>query len=252
MTYAAACTERLRIGAAVLILPMCSPVPLAKSLGSLDQLSRGRLEIGLATGGGRRPFAAFGADPATFVARFTEQVRLMKALWSEPTVTFAGKFWQLEDAAMEPKPLQRPHPPLWFGGGHPAAVRRAVRHAGGFFGAGSQTTEQFAGQVQVVRQELDRQERDPASFRIAKRVYVAVDDDPGRARERMSAALGQLYGYFNLPNLLPVAVTGPPGACIDGLRAVIEAGAQLILLTTLGDESEQMERLAAQVIPGLG
>jgi len=148
MTYAAACSENVRIGCAVYVTPLHNPVHLAKSLSTLDQLSGGRLEIGVGAGGKHRPFAAFDADPATFIARFTEGVRLMKACWTEPEITFDGRFWQLREAAMEPKPLQKPYPPLWFGGGHPNALRRAVRLGGGFFGAGSSTTAQFRRQVE--------------------------------------------------------------------------------------------------------
>src|SRR5215813_14523843 len=150
MSYAAACSDRLRIGCAVFVTPLYSPVHLAKSLSSLDQLSRGRLEIGVGTGGKSRQFAAFGVDPQRYVARFTEGLALMKALWTEPRVTFDGEFWQLKDAAMEPKPFAKPHPPLWFGAAGPAALRRAARMGDGFFGAGSSTTEAFASQVQTV------------------------------------------------------------------------------------------------------
>ena len=141
-------------------------------------------------------FSAFGVDRESYVARFNEGLRLMRALWTEPTVNFEGRFWQLNGAAMEPKPFQKPGPPVWFGGSHPAALGRAVRHGDGFFGAGSNSTEQFAKQVQIVRAELADQGRDPATFPIAKRVYIAVDDDAERARERMRAALDRLYGFF--------------------------------------------------------
>lgn len=105
MTFAAACTERIRLGCTVFVSSLHTPAHLAKSLASLDQLSRGRLEVGVSAGGGFRPFAAFGVDRATFVARFTEGLRLMKALWTEPRVSFEGRFWQLNNAAMEPKPF---------------------------------------------------------------------------------------------------------------------------------------------------
>ncbi len=251
MTYAAACTERLRLGCAVFVTPLHSPVHLAKSLSTLDQLSRGRIEVGVGTGGRGRMFSAFAVDPGSLVARFNEELQLMKALWTQPRVTFHGRFWQLDGAAMEPKPFQKPYPPIWFGGNHPAALRRAVKHGDGFFGAGSTTTARFAEQVRVVRDELDRQGRDAAGFPIAKRVYIAVDDDALRARQAIAAALGRLYGDFGLPDLTPVAVFGPSTACVEGLREVAEAGAELILLNPLFDEAEQMERLAAEVAPQL-
>ena len=81
MTYAAACTERIRLGCVVFVSTLHSPVHLAKSLSTLDQLSRGRIEVGVGTGGRGRPFAAFGVNPARYVSRFTEGVNLMKALW---------------------------------------------------------------------------------------------------------------------------------------------------------------------------
>jgi probable F420-dependent oxidoreductase len=251
LTYAAACTERIRLGCAVFITSLHSPVHLAKSLSTLDQLSRGRLEVGIGIGGRNRMFSAFGVDPESFVARFNEGLRLIRALWTEPQIDFDGRFWQLHGAAMEPKPFQKPGPRIWFGGSHPAALGRAVRHGDGFFGAGSNTTEQFAKQVQIVRDELANSGRDPAGFPIAKRVYIAVDDDAERARERMRAALDRLYGFFGLRDMTPVSVWGTPDACVRGLRDVAESGAELILLNPLFDDSEQMERLAAEVVPQL-
>ena len=251
LTYAAACTERMRLGCAVLITSLHGPVHLAKSLSTLDQLSRGRVEVGIGTGGRNRMFSAFGVDPESFVARFNEGLRLMRALWTEPRVDFDGRFWQLRGAAMEPKPFQKPGPRIWFGGSHPAALARAVRHGDGFFGAGSTTTEQFAKQVQIVRDELADQGRDRAGFPIAKRVYIAVDDDAERARDRMRAALDRIYGFFGRGDMTPVSVLGTADACARGLRDVADAGAELILLNPLFDDAEQMERLAAEVMPQL-
>ena len=251
LTYAAACTDRIRLGCAVLVSPLYSPVHLAKSISTLDQLSQGRLEVGLGTGGRVRMFSAFGVDPDSFVARFTEGLRLMQALWTESRVDFDGRFWQMSGAAMEPKPFQKPHPPIWFGGGHPNALRRAVRLASGFIGAGSSTTAQFVEHAQTVRNALDEFGRDPASFRIAKRVYLAVDDDADRARRRIAQALDDLYGYFGLSGIERVAVAGTPDDVVSGLREVADAGAEMILLNPLFDDTEQMERLAADVIPHL-
>jgi probable F420-dependent oxidoreductase len=250
MTYAAACTQRMRLGCVVFVSALHSPVHLAKSLSTLDQLSRGRLDIGVGTGGRGRPFAAFGVDPHRYVARFTEGLALMKALWTEPRVTFDGEFWQLKDAPMEPKPFQKPYPPVWFGGSAPAALRRAVRLGNGFFGAGSTTTAAFADQVRVVREALAEAGRPAAEFPIAKRVYIAVDDDAARARERVNAGLERIYGR-RVDAIEAAAVAGPPAHCVRELRQVAAAGAELILFTPLFEPAEHAERLAAEVIPQL-
>jgi probable F420-dependent oxidoreductase len=251
MTYAAACTRRLRLGCAVFVSTLYSPVHLAKSLSTLDQLSRGRIEIGVGTGGPSRPFAAFGVDPRRYVARFTEGIELMKALWTQPRVTFDGEFWQLQDEAMEPKPFQKPYPPLWFGAATEPALRRAVRRGDGFFGAGSTPTARFAEQVTVVRAALAEAGRPAESFPIAKRVYVAIDDHAERARERINAALTELYGR-RVEAIEAAAVAGTAADCVRELHRVAEAGAELILCTALFDQTEQMEQLAAAVIPKLG
>jgi probable F420-dependent oxidoreductase len=251
MTYAAACTQQLRLGCAVFVSTLHNPVHLAKNLSTLDQLSRGRLEIGVSTGGQGRPFAAFGVDPARYVARFTEGLALMKALWTEPRVTFHGEFWQHHKAAMEPKPAQKPFPPIWFGASGPNALRRAVRLGNGFFGAGSMPTAKFAGQVQIVREALAEEGRPATDFRIAKRVYIAIDDDAGRARKRINSELDRLYGHLS-PDTEAAAVAGSPADCVRELRKVVEAGAELILFTTMFDQAEQAERLAAEIIPQLG
>jgi len=226
-------------------------VHLAKSLSTLDQLSRGRIEVGVGTGGRGRPFAAFGVDPHRYVARFTEGVKVMKALWTEPRATFHGEFWQLENAPMEPKPFQKPYPRLWFGAASEPALRRAVRMGDGFFGAGSSPTDKFAEQVEIVRTALAEAGRAATSFPIAKRVYIAVDEDAQRARSRMNAALAGIYGH-RVPAIEAAAVTGTTADCIRAVNEVTAAGAELILFTALFDQREQMEQLAAAVLPKLG
>jgi probable F420-dependent oxidoreductase len=251
MTYAAACTDQLRLGCVVFVSTLHSPVHLAKSLSTLDQLSRGRIEVGVGTGGKGRPFAAFGVDPSRYVSRFTEGLALMKALWTEPRVTFDGEFWQLENAAMEPKPFQKPYPRLWFGGASEPALRRAVRLGDGFFGAGSSSTARFAEQVQIVRGALAEAGRAAGDFPVAKRVYIAIDEDAERARSRTNAALERIYGV-RVPAIEAAAITGTAADCVREVNQVAEAGAELILFTALFDQREQMEQLAAMVLPKLG
>jgi alkanesulfonate monooxygenase SsuD/methylene tetrahydromethanopterin reductase-like flavin-dependent oxidoreductase (luciferase family) len=249
LAFAAAHTQRLRLGCAALVTPLHNPVHLAKTISTLDQLSGGRIEFAVAIGGPGRAFSAFDVDPAHLATRFTEGLQLFTALMTERSVDFEGRFWQLRGGAMEPKPIQQPHPPMWFGANHPNALRRAVKLGYGFFGAGSTTTTRFAEQVPVVLDALREQGRDRSDFQIAKRVYIAVDDDVERARQKMSAALDAMYGGFGLKDMLQVAVYGPPSTCIAGVKAIADAGAALILLNPLFDDADQMERLATEVMP---
>jgi probable F420-dependent oxidoreductase len=249
LAWAAAMTARIRLGTAVLLTPLRSPVHLAKSLATVDQLSGGRLDVGIGLGGDPKVYPAFGISATRRVARFNEGLQLMRALWTESRVTFAGEFWQLENAAMEPKPLQRPHPPLWVGAHHPDALRRAVQWATGFMGAGSAPTARFAQEVGLLRRFLTAAGRDPASIDIGKRVYVAVDQDRARAGRRLAEYFAGFYGRSQLA--AEVSVWGSADQCVAGIREVLAAGARLVMLNPVFDEVEQLELLAAEVAPRL-
>ena len=249
LAWAAAVTDCIRLGTAVLLTPLRSPVHLAKSLATVDQLSGGRLDVGIGLGGSPKVYPAYGITGERRVARFNEGLRLMRALWTEPRVTFAGEFWQLENAAMEPKPRQRPHPPLWVGAHHPDALRRAAGWANGFMGAGSATTAAFAHEVGLLRGFLAEAGRDPATMDIGKRVYIAVDQDRDRAGRRLADYFGAFYG--RPPLAAEVSVWGSVDQCVAGVRDVIDAGARLVMLNPVFDEVEQLEMLAAEVVPRL-
>jgi probable F420-dependent oxidoreductase len=248
MTYAAACTERLRLGCAVIVSTLHSPVHLARSLATLDQLSGGRIDVGIGTGGKQQRFPAFGMSADRYAARFAEGVALMKELWTQPRVSFDGDFYQLQDAAMEPKPIQKPHPPVWIGATAESALRRAARIGDGFFGSGGSPTGRFAEQVRIVRAALADAGRDPAGFPIAKRLYIVVDDNSGRARDRANAAMAQMYGR-RVPDIEAATVAGTPDECATQVADVAAAGAELILFHTLFAHGEQAARLAVEVIP---
>ncbi|HEU5320462.1 MAG TPA: LLM class flavin-dependent oxidoreductase, partial [Methylomirabilota bacterium] len=249
LAFATAVTRRLRLGTAVLLSALRSPVHLAKSLATLDHLSEGRLVVGVGLGGSTKVYPAHGLTAERRVARFVEGLRVMKRLWTEPRVTLQGDFFRLENVSMEPKPLQQPHPPLWFGGHHPRALERAVELGDGFMGAGSASTASFAEQVAVLRGRLEAARRDPATFPVGKRVYIAVDADRPRAARRLSEWFGAFYGRPELAE--QVAVWGDVQECVDGLAEVARAGAGLIMLHPVFDEAEQLERFAAELRPGL-
>jgi probable F420-dependent oxidoreductase len=249
LAYAAAVTERVRLGSAVLLTGVRSPVHLAKSLATLDQLSQGRLIVGVGLGGNRKIYPAYGITAERRAERFAEGVRLMQRLWTEPRVTFAGEFWTLENASMEPKPRQKPRPPLWFGGHHPLALRRAVELGDGFIGAGSVSTAQFANEVKILHGLLAEAGRDPATFAVGKRVYLAIDPDRARAAKRLAEWFGAFYGRPELAG--QVSVWGSVDDCVRGLDDVIAAGARLLILNPVFDEPDHLEQLAAEIAPRL-
>jgi alkanesulfonate monooxygenase SsuD/methylene tetrahydromethanopterin reductase-like flavin-dependent oxidoreductase (luciferase family) len=222
-------------------------VHTAKSLATLDQLSGGRLIVGVGLGGNLKIYPAFGLTANRRAARFAEGLRLMKRLWTEPAVTADGEFYRLESASLQPGPLQTPHPPLWFGGHHPLALRRAVELGDGFIGAGSASTATFAEQVKGLRAILAERGRDSSSFPIGKRVYLAIDRDRARAGKRLAEWFGAFYGRPALAK--EVSVWGDVDTCVEGLRAVAAAGAGFLMLNPVFDEAEQLERIAADLAP---
>lgn len=249
LAYAAAVTRRPRLGVAVLLTPLRSPVQLAKSLVTLDHLSDGRLVVGVGLGGNTRIYPAFGISPERRVRRFTEGLALLKRLWTEERVTFQGEFWRLDGAGMAPRPVQAPHPPLWFGARQPAALRRAAVLGDGFIGAGSCSTAEFRAQVGHLRAALADAGRDPAGFPVAKRVYLAIDRDVARARRRLREWFGWYYGNADLADR--VAVAGDVPECVDRLAEVREAGARLLLLNPVFDETDAVEQYARDLMPAL-
>jgi probable F420-dependent oxidoreductase len=129
LSYLAACTTRIRLGTSVLIMPYRNPIATAKMFASLDQMSGGRVIAGVGAGWNAAEFAALGVPFQERGARTTEYLRLWQACWAPGTVSFHGKFFNFDDMHVMPKPLQRPHPPLWIGGSSRAALRRAARFA---------------------------------------------------------------------------------------------------------------------------
>lgn len=232
LAFAAGVTTRLRLGIAVLIIAQRNPVDLAKALSSVDVLSKGRLVVGVGMGHGTRYYPAFGLAPEGRVARFRENLEIMKRLWTEERVSFNGRFARLEAVPMQPKPVQKPHPPIWFGGRAEAALRRAVELGDGYIGAGSTPLDTFLEDIRQL----------PADFPKAKRVYLTFGDDLARVRQWFAT----VYGKPDMAD--QVVVYGSPQQIAGQLVRLKNAGIKHVLLNPVIDEEEQMERLCEDVI----
>ena len=249
LCYLAGVTSKVRLGSSVLISPLRNPMNLARVLATADQLSGGRLIVGVGLGNAGRDYPALGVPVERRVSRFIEGIELMKAVWVQPSVTHKGDFWQLNNFQMEPKPAQKPHPPIWFGAHLPAALKRAVRYGNGWMGAGNSSTADFKDQAPKVRAYLDEAGRDPATFTISKRVYIAVAQDGSLAKGHLENFFGVVYGN---PERGPkLGVWGTVDQCVEGLREVLLMEPDLVLLTPVFDHIAQMEILAHEVIPKL-
>ncbi len=253
LAYAAAITSRVRLGSAAFIAPIRSPVHLAKELASLDQLSLGRLIVGLALGDLPWLFPAFGVDPRERLPRFLEAIQVMRRLWTEPRVTHHGRFWSLEDASMEPKPLQRPHPPLWFGAKSRPALERSVRLGSGWIGAGGSSTAEFARSAAIVRAGILANGRAPSSFTLAKKVYLAVESSRQLAHERLLTWFTRHWPASADPARLCVEVGmfGTASEVAAQLAEVVQAGADLVILNPVYDEERHLSVLADEVLPAV-
>lgn len=247
LSHAAAATRTIRLGTSVLVTTLRNPVHLAKSLSTIDHLSGGRLIVGVGIGANARIYPAFGVPYEGRVRRFADGIRVMKRLWTEELVTFDAGFWKLENVAMEPKPIQEPHPPVWFGARQPAALRRAVELGDGWMGAGSSTVPEFTQQVGQVRALLAEAKRDSAAFPISKRVYLAVDANKARALDRLRRWFALYYGNAAMAERM--CLWGEAPEIAEGLRAFHAAGAELLLLNPVFDAMHHLEVLAAEVIP---
>jgi probable F420-dependent oxidoreductase len=233
LAYAAAVTRRLRLGIAVLIINQRNPINLAKALSSVDVLSNGRLIVGVGLGHGTKYYPAYGLDPEGRVARFRENLTIMKRLWTEDRVTSDGRFSHLEKISMEPKPVQKPHPPIWFGGRADAVFQRAVELGDGYIGAGSTSLADFLTDIKKL----------PASFPKAKRLYVALGDELPRLREWFKA-------FYGKPEMAEqVAVWGSSDQVAEQITRLKQAGVNEVLLNPVFDEEIQMERLCDDVLP---
>ena len=236
LAYVAAVTTRIRLGISVIVMPYFTPILLAKQLATLDLVSGGRLDVGLGIGWSRDEYEASGVAYRDRGRRGDEFIRCLKAIWTQEVVEFSGDFYTVPRSLVEPKPVQKPHPPILIGGYGSASVRRAIALGDGFAG-GNTPFDQVAPLLEELRVAAEAAGRDPAELRIVCRGSYRVFDTPqGPNRRPLFGTLDEIradvrrYAEAGLTELFLDANPSqggarerPDPAVMDGALALMEA-----------------------------
>jgi probable F420-dependent oxidoreductase len=239
-------TKHVRVGVTVLVIPYRNPVVTAKQIATMDVLSGGRVIVGAGVGWWPEEFEALAAPPFAERGAVTDEyLRLMKVLWTEEDPRFTGKYYRIGDVIVAPKPVQKPHPPIWIGGHTPRAIRRAAELGDAWHPIGLRETislgpDELAASVQELRDAARGAGRDPSAVRVALRVPL----DLWSARRS-----GRSAGADRSPR--PLA--GPPTKVAADLRAYERAGVDTFVFdlppTDLESMLDTMTRFATEVRP---
>lgn len=241
LTYIAARTKRVRLLSSVMVVPQRPPVLTAKQLASLDVLSGGRLIFGVGAGWMREEFDALGAPSFDERGAVTDEyLRAFKELWNAEDPSFAGRYTRFDNIAFSPKPVQKPHPPIWVGGESPAALRRVARLGDAWYPIGSNprhpmgTTEQLSAALARLSTLVAEAGRDMAEIDLA---YSAgwYDDQGAHAasdgrRRTFTGTPEQVAGDIRAFSALGVRhlVLGLQANSLDAMLARLERFASVV------------------------
>jgi F420-dependent oxidoreductase-like protein len=245
-------TERVRIGALINGVLYRDPATLAKAAAQVDEMSGGRLDFSLGAAWAKREFRAYGIDFPPLDerhARLDEALEIVKLLWSQPRTTFHGRYYSIEDAPCEPKPVQSPHPPITVGGMNLATVRLAAKHADRFNMIGP--AEKCAHRIEKLQQFCADFGRDPAEIEFSVHPTVAV----ARSRDEAEA----LAVRIAVGNAIDLAanraswVIGAPAEVTAALRGYIDLGVNhFVFAVGYPFDMTALRFLQEEVLLGLG
>lgn len=194
LAYAAGITSKIRLATGIFVLPIRNPITTAKAVASLDVLSGGRFIFGVGIGWLKEEFEAVGMKFEDRAARTREYVALMKELWGKDDPVFHGKTVNLEGVRFNPKPVQKPHPPIVFGGHTEPSLKRAARLGDGWYGI-AESLEETARVIKRLREHEAEQKRDkPLELTVAPRLGGPITVDQVRSLRDMGIARVLLGG----------------------------------------------------------
>lgn len=247
LAAAASVTSRVRLGTSVLLGTLRPPALLAKMVATLDEMSGGRVILGLGVGSRADDFAAEQLDFAHRGGRAEELVDILRIAWRGEPLKYDGKFYQLDVGPVGPRPVQ-PHIPVWFGGSAESALKRIGRIGDGYIGGSGGGPAGFRASWGKIRGYAEASGRDPASVTPAALIYACVDDDRARAEELAAAHLRNYYG----PRRTDTSsfMLGSPDQCLEIANAYVEAGVQTFIIGSVTADLRYFDRLC-QLIPRL-
>jgi len=228
LAVAAGATTRVRLGTTVLIVPYRNAVVTAKMISSLDALSGGRVDFGIGAGWVAAESAMLGVPFAERGAMTDEYLRAMVELWTSPAPSFAGKYTQFSGLVFEPKPIQKPHPPLWVGGHSRAALRRAARVGAAWHPINRPPEELRAGRAELVRLCQAEGRAEPPRMTLRNDVHVLR---PGEKAPPSSHA-GRV-------------LAGEPEALIEQIAELAACGVGHLVLEFLAADGRQLDEQMA-------
>lgn len=252
----AARTRRVRLGTAVMLPALRHPVILANEIANVDRISGGRLILGLGlaskTDSVAREFAACGVPHVQRVGRFEETITLLRRLWTEPSVSFEGRYFKLEDVHLTLRPIQQPGPPLWLAGNVAPAIERAVRLGDGWQ-PNVPTHETFAAAHEQYVRAAVAAGRDPKRLDVCLYTTINVNDDAAQAEREVRAFIEGYYdSSYDLQKKRQSVCAGTPSTCADWLNGFLAAGARSIVLRFGGpDQRAQIDHFVRAVLPRL-
>jgi probable F420-dependent oxidoreductase len=250
----AARTTRVKLGSAIVLMPLRNPVVLAKAVSTLDVLSKGRIILGIGVGGEfPKEFEATGVPLNERGARTNEAMRVCKQLWTEDVTSFHGRWTSFDDARMHPKPVQPGGPPIVVAGRSEAAMRRAARLGDGYMPY-LFTPERFAQAKRQIEAEAERHGRDLAGFHWMLYQFTSVGDTHDAAHERAVARLSRQYNQDFSAIAARYCALGTPEQTAARLREFADAGVQHVILTPIvppGGFRDHVELYARELLPAL-
>lgn len=254
LAWLAARTERVRVGTAILLLPLYPPALVAKQIADLDRATGGRITLGVGVGGEYpSEFEACGVPVGERGARTDEAIPLLRELWSGEPVSHHGRFLDFDGVRIHPAPRQGPALPIVVAGRQPVAMRRAARFGDGWMPY-LYSPRRYAASVQTIRQEAAAAGRDLARFEWFAFVFVNIDDDGDRARHAAAAFLGGTYTRGDFAAMIDrVAAAGTVDQVTATLQDFVDAGARHLVFTPMvrGDARPLLDRLVTEVLPRL-